>query len=82
MHSKTGTLYLFAASVDESAYDYLFLQHHINVAIESHGFYRDRVFSAVDIFERAKSRVVVTTKGEQTPTRLGDGDFPFAITIL
>ncbi|WP_047451132.1 hypothetical protein [Alistipes sp. ZOR0009] len=80
--SKDGVLYLFAASIDESASDYLFLKSLIDNAIYIHEYYRERVISTHKVFEMAKKQVTELTEGNQNPIISGEGDFPFVITII
>jgi hypothetical protein len=81
-NSDEGILYLFACSIDESAYGYFFLQILIDISIYVHEYFRNSIYSANDIFEHAKSQVTNLTKGQQNPMKLGKTDFPFVITIV
>jgi hypothetical protein len=81
-NSEKGVIYLFAASIGESAYGYLFLQLLIDIAIYIHEYFRESVVSTNTVFENAKKQVVEITKGEQTPTKIGDIELPFVITII
>lgn len=80
--SNEGTTYLFAASIGESAYGYLFLQLLIDISIYIHEYFRDEVVNVGYIYDRVKNQVSELTKGNQNPTREGDVNFPFVITII
>jgi len=69
LKSEEGVLYLFAASIDESASGYLFLQIIIDISIYIHEYFREEIVGATYIFE-------------QTKTKIGEVDFPFVITII
>lgn len=80
--SENGILYLFACDINESAYSYFFLQVMIDIALYAHEYFRNSVYTASDIFDNAKSQVSNLTKGKQTPTKIGEADFPFVVTII
>lgn len=82
LKSEEGILYLFAASIDESASDYLFLLKIIEISIYIHEYFREEIIGANYIFEQTKKQVVKLTKGNQNPTKIGEVDFPFVITII
>ncbi len=82
LKSEEGTLYFFAASIDESASGYLFLRIIIAISIHIHEYFREEIVSANYIFEQTKNQVVQLTKGNQNPTKIGEVDFPFVITII
>ena len=77
-----GILYLFASSIGESAFGYLFLQLLIDISVYIHEYYRGRIFNAEVIFEYTKKQVMELSQGKQTPTKIGEGSFPFVITII
>lgn len=80
--SDEGIIYLFAASIGESAYNYLFLRLLIDISIYIHEYSRKEIVNIGFIFEQAKKRTNEHTKGNQNPTKLGDSNFPFVITII
>lgn len=80
-NSNNGILYLFACSINESAYEYFFLQVLIDVSIYIHEYFRDTICSAAEIFEHVKLEVSNLTKGKQNPMKSGEVDFPFVISI-
>ncbi|MCG7501762.1 hypothetical protein MHM83_07750 [Tenacibaculum sp. Mcav3-52] len=80
--SDNGTIYLFAASVDESAYGYLFLKLMIDKAIYIHEYYRESIVNVSKVFELAKKQVNELTEGKQTPMIDGKNELPFVITII
>ncbi|MHA8059542.1 hypothetical protein [Aquirufa nivalisilvae] len=80
--SNTGTTYLFAANIGERAYGYLFLQLLIKNSIYIHEYFREEIVNVGYIFDQTKKQVVELTKGNQNPTRNGDVNFPFVITII
>ena len=80
--SNEGTLYLFASSIGESASGLLFLQLIVEISIYIHEYYRDEIVGANYIFEQTRKKVVEITKGNQNPTKIGEVDFPFVITII
>lgn len=82
LKSEEGTLYFFAASIDESASEYLFLRIIIVISIHIHEYSREEIVGANYIFEQTKKQVVQLTKGNQNPTKIGEVDFPFVITII
>jgi hypothetical protein len=82
LKSEEGTLYFFAASIDESASGYLFLRIIIAISIHIHEYFREEIVGANYIFEQTKNQVVQLTKGNQNPTKIGEVDFPFVITII
>jgi hypothetical protein len=82
LKSKEGTLYLFASSIGESACDYLFLQTIIANSIYIHEYFDDKIVGVNYIFEQTKKQVVQLTNGNQNPTKIGEVDFPFVITII
>lgn len=81
-NSKDGVLYLFAASIDESAYGYLFLKLMIDIAIYVHEYQRETIISTQRIFEIAKKQVTELTEGKQNPIMEGKNELPFVITII
>jgi len=80
--SKEGTLYLFACEIDESAFNYFFLQVIIDISIYLHEYFRDSIYSAGEVFEHAKFYVNKLSKSLQTPTKIGSADFRFVLTII
>lgn len=80
--SKIGTLYLFACDIGESAYNYYFLQHFIDISIYAHEYHRNKIYSALEIFSEVKTKVNNSTKGKQNSIYSGSADFPFVITII
>lgn len=80
--SNEGALYLFACEINESAFNYFFLQVIIDISIYLHEYLRDSIYSAGEVFEYAKSHVNKLSKGLQTPTKIGSVDFPFVLTII
>jgi len=80
--SEGGILYLFAASIGERAYDYLFLQYLIDVSVYFHEYYRNSAIGAQAVFQNAKDLVIKDTSGDQNPMISGTTDLPFAITII
>ncbi len=82
LDSKEGTLYLFASSIDESAIGYIFLRIIIDISIYIHEYFREEIVGATYIFEQTKMQVIELTKGNQNPTKIGEVDFPFVITII
>ena len=80
--SNEGKTYLFAASIGESAYGYLFLQLLIDISIYIHEYFREEIVNMGYIFDQTKKQVAELTKGNQNPTRNGDVNFPFVITII
>lgn len=82
LKSDEGVLYLFAASIGESANGYLFLQIIVDISIYVHEYFREEIVGVNYIFEQAKKQVVELTKGNQNPTKIGGVDFPFVITII
>lgn len=81
-NTNEGTTYLFAANVGESAIGYLFLRLIIHVSINIHEYFREEIVHVGYIFDQTKKKVAELTKGNQNPTRNGDIDFPFVITII
>ena len=81
-NSDEGILYLFASSIGESASGFLFLQLIIDISIYIHEYFREEIVGANYIFELTNKQVVELTKGNQNPTKIGDVDFPFVITII
>jgi len=79
---NTGTTYLFAANIGESAYGFLFLQLLIDISIYIHEYFREEIVNVGYVFEQTKKQVVKLTKGNQNPTKIGEVDFPFVITII
>lgn len=80
--SPEGTVYLFAASIGESARGYLFLKIIIDISIYIHEYHRNSIVDTDIIFENAKNQVISYTNGEQNPIKMGDVKFPFVITII
>ena len=80
--TKDGTVYLFACSIGESAYNYFFLQILIDISIYAHEYFRNKLYNVSEIFESVETQVINGSKGKQHPTKLGDADFPFVITII
>lgn len=80
--TENGTLYLFAASIDESAYGYLFLKLMIDIAIYIHEYYRESIVNTSKVFELAKKQVIELTEGKQNPIMKGENELPFVITII
>jgi len=81
-NSPDGVLYLFAASVGESARGYLFLQLLIDISVYVHEYFRNDIVNTDIIFENAKKQVIEITKGQQNPLKSGDISYPFVITII
>lgn len=80
--SENGVLYLFAASIDESAYGYLFLQLLIDISIYIHEYFRESIVNTDVVFNNAQKQVIEITKGKQNPIKIGEVEFPFVITII
>lgn len=80
--SNDGILFLFAADIGESAYNYFFLQKMIDLSIYHHEYSRGRIIGASTIFDLVKDQVINLTEGKQNPLKVGTSDFPFVITIL
>lgn len=81
-NTNEGTTYLFAANIGESAFGYLFLQLLIDISIYVHEYFREEIVNVGYIFDQTKKQVAELTKGSQNPTRHGDVNFPFVITII
>jgi hypothetical protein len=81
-NSENGIVYLFAASIGESAYGYLFLQLLIDISIYIHEYFRESIIGTNKVFENARKQVIEITKGEQNPIKTGNVEFPFVITII
>jgi hypothetical protein len=79
---KDGTVYLFASKIDQSAYNYFFLQVLADISIYLHEYLRNNIFFTSEVFEHAKSQVTSLSNGKQTPIKIGDANFPFVITII
>lgn len=80
--SKEGTTYLFASSLDESAYGYYFLQELMNTSRYIHEYRRGGVYGVLGIFDHIKKKVTDLSDGKQHPVKIGDVDFPFVVTII
>ncbi|AMS26701.1 hypothetical protein AEM51_06375 [Bacteroidetes bacterium UKL13-3] len=81
-NSDKGVVYVFACNIGESAYSYFFLQVLVDVSIYLHEYFREHIYSISDIFGHVEKQVVDLSKGNQTPIKMGDGDFPFVVTII
>lgn len=81
-NTNEGTTYLFAANIGESAFGYLFLQLLIDISIYVHEYFREEIVNVGYIFDQTKKQVAELTKGNQNPTRNGDINFPFVITMI
>lgn len=71
-----------ACDIDESAFNYFFLQVIIDISIYLHEYFRDSIYSVGEVFEHAKFHVNNLSKSSQTPTKIGSIDFPFVLTII
>ena len=81
-NSNKGIVYIFACSIDESAYGYFFLQVLVDISIYVHEYFRNQVYYISDIFGHVEKQVIDLSKGNQNPMKIGDGDFPFVMTII
>lgn len=81
-NSEKGITYVFACSIDESAYNYYFLQVLVNNSIYIHEYFRNSVYYISDIFVRVEKQVNKLSNGNQNPVKMGKGNFPFVITII
>ncbi|MDN3687235.1 caspase family protein [Cyclobacterium jeungdonense] len=79
---ENGITYLFASSISESAYEYYFVQYLIIVARHYHEYGRRKIFSIQKIFDESRKVVIQKTKGKQNPILVGDGKFPFVVSII
>ena len=80
--SEKGITYIFACNIDESAYSYFFLQVLVDISIYVHEYFRNSVYYISDIFGHVEKQVNDLSKGNQNPIKMGNGDFPFVITII
>jgi hypothetical protein len=80
--SHKGTTYIFACNINESAYNYFFLQVLVDISIYIHEYYRESIHYILEIFEHVQRQVNDLSKGSQNPIKIGDADFPFVITII
>lgn len=82
VNSTKGIVYVFACNIGESAYSYLFLQILIEISIYLHEYKRESIFFVSDIFVYVEKQVNNLSKGNQNPIKIGEGDFPFVLTII
>lgn len=80
--SEKGHTYVFACNIDESAYNYFFLQLLVDISIYLHEYNRNSVYYISYIFSQVEKQVNDLSKGNQNPIKMGNGDFPFVITII
>ncbi|WP_113653194.1 hypothetical protein [Pedobacter namyangjuensis] len=80
--SAKETVYIFACNIDESAYSYFFLQVLVDISIYIHEYYRNSIYNISEIFEHVEKQVNNLSKGDQNPIKIGDGNFPFVVTII
>ncbi|MCB2380432.1 hypothetical protein LGH70_22760 [Hymenobacter sp. BT635] len=82
VESKKGSVYLFACDLDQSAYNYFFIKTLIDVSVYLHEYYRNNVYSILEVFELTRKQVQKISKKKQTPISVSDTDFPFVVTII
>jgi hypothetical protein len=81
-NSKNGIVYIFACNIDESAQSFFFLQVLVDIAIYIHEYYRENIIYTTNIFGHVEKQVNNLSKGSQNPIKIGDGNFPFVVTII